>query len=220
MTASARGPFITIEGVDGAGKSSHIPAIVAQLQAAGFTVVASREPGGTELGEWLREKILRTPKALPTDVLLAFASRAEHLVQVIRPGLEAGSAVVSDRFTDSTFAFQGAGQGFPRPHLEALEEMVHGDLQPDLTLLFDLPIEQAGQRLNLTGKDPDRFESQAAAFHERVREAYHERVRSDRGRFVVIDSSPSFEEVARQVRDAVAAFVTRWTARPLKKNRP
>lgn len=213
MTPS-RPPFITIEGVDGAGKSSHVPGVVAQLQEAGFTVCATREPGGTPLGERLRVEILNgdNQMALSTEVLLAFASRAEHLHKVITPALARGEAVLSDRFTDSSYVFQGAGRGFPAENIRLLEQMVHPDLKPDLTLLFDLPIPEATVRLKKTEKTPDAFESQAAEFHERVRQAYQDRAQADPGRFVIIDSSQGLAAVAQAVRKAVAGFVARWNS--------
>jgi len=202
-----RGPFITIEGVDGAGKSSHIPAIVEQLENAGFNVVSSREPGGTNLGERLREDILNTPMDIGTEVLLAFASRNEHLTALVRPALDNGSAVVSDRFTDSTYAYQGAGRGFPKSVIKGLETLVHDDLQPDLTLLFDLPVEESLRRLSGTGKDPDKFEQQGKDFFNNVRNGYLERQREAPNRFAIIDSSQSLENVSKQVKDAVNKFI-------------
>ena len=217
-----RAPFITIEGVDGAGKSSHVPAVVAQLQQAGFTVCATREPGGTPLGERIRGEFLNgdNQMALSTEVLLAFASRAEHLHKVIRPALGRGEAVLSDRFTDSSYVFQGAGRGFPLEHIQVLEQMVHPDLKPDLTLLFDLPIQEATVRLKKTEKIPDAFESQAAEFHERVRAAYQERAQAAPDRFVTIDSSLGLEAVAQAVRDAVAGFVARWENGRIQEQAP
>lgn len=213
-----KGPFITIEGVDGAGKSSHIPTVVEQLRAAGFEVVSSREPGGTPLGEELREMILRKPMDLSTEVFLAFASRSEHLASVIRPGLEDGKAVVSDRFTDSTYAYQGGGRGFPRKAIMGLETMVHGDLQPDLTLLFDLPVEESLRRLGKTGKDPDKFEIQSADFFRNVRQAYLERQALAPDRVRVIDASQTIEQVAESVKKVVSEFIEQW--RPASQPSP
>ena len=216
MTAS-RAPFITIEGVDGAGKSSHLPTIVQTFRDAGFEVVETREPGGTPLGERLREEILTTPMALGTEVLLAFASRAEHLEQVIGPARALGSAVVCDRFTDSTYAYQGAGGGYPLDRLAVLEHaIVPIDQRPDLTLLFDLPVAESLRRLGGTGKVPDKFEGQGAEYFEKVRGGYMARVQADPDRFRVIDATPSIERVADQVRAAVAAYIDDYKA----KNQP
>ena len=219
MTAR-KSPWITVEGVDGAGKSSHIPAIVAMLEAAGFSVVSTREPGGTELGERLRTEILTTPMALGTEVLLAFASRAEHLSQVIRPALAINQAIVCDRFTDSTYAYQGQGQGFPAADIKLLEQMVHGDVQPDMTLLFDLPVEESLRRLGTTGKDPDKFESQDADYFDRVRSGYHQRVQAFPNRVRVIDSSKPWDEVKEQVRSVVSDFIAKWQQRSSLDNEP
>lgn len=208
MSRSA--PWITVEGVDGAGKSSHIDAIVAHLRDAGFTATATREPGGTPLGERLRTEILNTPMAVTTEILLAFASRAEHLDKVIRPALNAGSAVVCDRFTDSTYAYQGAGQGGSLSEIEQLERLVHPGEQPDLTLVFDLPVEESLRRLDLTGKTPDKFESQGAEYFSRVRAGYHARQAADPNRIVLIDSTPALDEVKEHVAVAVQEFLARW----------
>lgn len=207
-----RAPFITIEGVDGAGKSSHLPTILAVLQEHGFQVVQTREPGGTPIGEELREMILTSPARLETTVFLAFASRSEHLAAVINPALQAGQAVLCDRFTDSTYAYQGAGNGYPEKNIARLEAMVHPHLQPDLTLLFDLPVDESLRRLSLTSKVPDNFESQPRAYFQRVRDAYLHRAASN-DRFIVIDASPSLETVAQHVRTAVAGFLNEFTLR-------
>ena len=207
-------PWISVEGVDGAGKSSHIQPLVKLLEDFGFEVVSTREPGGTPLGERLREEILNTPMALQTEVLLAFASRAEHLAQVIRPALQDGHAIVCDRFTDSTYAYQGGGQGYPLDQIKQLEQSVHGDIQPDLTLVFDLPVEESFRRLQLTGKDPDKFESQSKEYFERVRQGYHARLAGEPQRVRLIDSSVSLEAVREQVLDVVGEFLKQWTATP------
>lgn len=215
-----RAPFVTVEGVDGAGKSSHIEAIVAALQGAGWTVVSTREPGGTPLGEDLRLLILNRPMSLDTEILLAFASRAQHLNDVIRPALEQGVAVVCDRFTDSTFAYQGGGRHGPLPVIQHLEQTIHADLQPDLTLLFDLPVEISLQRLAGTGKEPDKFESQSAQFFQDVRNAYHQRVHQAPDRFAVIDSSVPKVEVAQAVAQTMATFVQAHPAFELDAEAP
>lgn len=211
-------PWISVEGVDGAGKSSHIKHIVKMLQDAGFEVTSTREPGGTDLGERLREEILNTPMALQTEVLLAFASRAEHLNKVIRPALSRGHAVVCDRFTDSTYAYQGAGQGYPLEQIKQLEQMVHPDEQPDLTLIFDLPVSESMRRLEGTGKTPDKFESQNHDYFERVRSGYHARAKASPARIRLIDSSPSLADVQASVKQTVQEFLEQWERR--REQRP
>jgi len=207
-----KAPWITVEGVDGAGKSSHIEPIIALLKEAGFDVVSTREPGGTPLCEDLRQKILFTPMALDTEVLLAFASRAEHLNAVIRPALNKGSAVVCDRFTDSTYAYQGCGFGYPVENIEHLEKMVQRGDQPDLTLVFDLPPEESFRRLAKTQKNPDKFESQSLEFFADVRQGYLDRAAKDPSRVKVIDSRPSLDDVKKAVAQQVKDFLEQWVA--------
>lgn len=207
-------PWITIEGVDGAGKSSHVPNIIRQLEERGFKVVATREPGGTPLCERLREEILNTPMSLETEVLLAFASRAEHLDKVIRPALESNTAVVCDRFTDSTYAYQGAGAGYPEEHITRLADQVQKGMKPDLTLIFDVPPEVSRQRLSGTGKDPDKFESQGLEYFASVRNAYLTIARKEPDRVRVIDSTRPLNEVATQVEAVVAEFLEQWGPAP------
>jgi dTMP kinase len=189
--------FITIEGVDGAGKSTHVVKLVQQLKDLGYDVVHTREPGGTDLGENLRNIALHAPMSALTETMLMFASRNEHLEQVIRPALAAGKVVVCDRFTDSTWAYQGGGKGVPTSFLAAQEALVHGDLLPGLTLLFDLPVEVSLQRLVKTGKIPDKFEAEGMAFHQNVRDAYLKRAKDSR--FKIVDSSKSVEVISQQV---------------------
>lgn len=196
-----RGKFITLEGVDGAGKSSHVAWIADWLRGRGHRVLVTREPGGTPLGEQLRTLVLNEPMDLRTETLLVFAARQEHLVRRIRPALDAGEWVLSDRFTDATYAYQGGGRGLPRPALEDLEEWVHGDFQPDRTLYFDLPVEVAQARLAAMPTTPDRFEREDAGFFERVRAAYLERARRNPGRIRVIDASRNLDEVKKSVED-------------------
>ena len=201
MTASTpapRGRFITVEGIDGAGKSSHITALVARLQARGATVVATREPGGTPLAEALRELLLARPMDALSEALLVFAARRDHLVQVIEPALARGDTVVCDRFTDATFAYQGAGRGFDTAVLGQLETWVHGGLQPDLTLWFDLPADTAAAR-RAAVRSPDRFEQQDLAFFERVCHGYAQRCAAAPARFARIDARPSPELVWQQI---------------------
>ena len=157
--------FITFEGVDGAGKSSHIVSFAEALRGRGLDVVVTREPGGTPLGERLREILLNAPMLAETEALLMFAARLEHIEQVIKPALQRGTWVVSDRFSDASFAYQGGGRGVALAKLEQLERWVHQDLQPDLTLLFDIPVEVARQRL-LDNVRPDRKSTRLNSSHQ------------------------------------------------------
>ena len=204
--ATATGRFITLEGIDGAGKSTHLAWLLDYLRAQGRDVVATREPGGTPLGEKLREIVLHEAMHLETEALLMFAARREHIEVLIRPSLEAGKWVVSDRFTDATFAYQGGGRGLAREKIAALEAWVHPQLQPDLTLLFDLPPEIAVQRLAGTGAAPDRFEREKQQFFARVREAYLERARHDPVRMRIIDASQSLDKVRLRLERTIALF--------------
>ena len=200
------GRFVTLEGIDGAGKSTHIAWLAEQIAARGHTVVATREPGGTPLGEALRELVLREPMAHEGETLLMFAARREHLERVIRPALARGHWVLCDRFTDATYAYQGGGHGVPRERIRELEQWIHGDCQPELTLLFDVPTEVSRARLQnaeASGRLLDKFEREAGTFFERVRSAYLERVASDPRRFRVIDSTRPLAVV----RDELAAHL-------------
>jgi dTMP kinase len=206
-----RGQFITIEGVEGAGKSTVMNRIAAWLEQHGHRVVRTREPGGTELAEAIRDILLdRRNKDLAglTELLLMFAARAQHLEQLIRPALERGDTVLCDRFTDATWAYQGGGRGLPAAQIAALEELVHGDLQPDLTLLLDLPVRDGLARASARGAS-DRFESESVAFFERVRENYLERAAANPQRFVVIDAAPQ----PRKVRALIEAALQERLAR-------
>jgi dTMP kinase len=192
--STQRGLFITLEGVDGAGKSTHAGWIVDQLQQRGIDVVCTREPGGTVLGEQLRQLLLTQSMHLKTETLLMFAGRAEHVEAVIKPALARGQWVVCDRFTDASFAYQGGGRELGAARIQALEEWVHADLQPDRTLLFDVPLAVARERLNRS-RDQDRFEQEGAAFFERTRKAYHERAAKDPARLHIVDSTLPIETV-------------------------
>ena len=197
MTAHT-GRFITLEGIDGAGKSTHVPWIAGRLEATGHPIVTTREPGGTPLGEALRSLILREPMTHDSEALLMFATRREHLDRVIRPALSRGDWVLCDRFTDATYAYQGGGHGVDRTRIRELEQWIHGDCQPDLTLLFDVPAGVSRARLERAqaeGRSLDKFEREAGAFFERVRNAYLERARDDPRRFRVIDSTRPLEDV-------------------------
>ena len=202
-TNSKPGKFITFEGIDGAGKSSHIATVVDLLRRHGRNVVATREPGGTPLGEKLRELLLNEPMHLETEALLMFAARREHLAQVIEPALARGDWVVCDRFSDATYAYQGGGRGLDKIKFEQLEQWVHGHLQPDLTFLFDLPPAVAGQRIAAQGRLLDRFEQERADFHSRVRRAYLERAAQAPQRIAVINAEQRLEEIRMQVEEIV-----------------
>jgi dTMP kinase len=200
------GKFITFEGIDGAGKSSHIAWLLEHLRAAGHQVVATREPGGTPLGEKLRDLLLTEAMHLETETLLMFAARREHLDKLILPALAAGRWVVSDRFSDASYAYQGGGRGLSRDKLLALETWVHGGFQPDLTLVFDLDPAIAAQRLSGTGTAPDRFEREPAAFFSAVRGAYLERAAADPNRVKLIDAGRGLNEVRAQLERIVAGL--------------
>jgi len=196
-----RGKFITMEGGEGAGKSTMMDRVAAWLEDAGHQVVTSREPGGTALAEKLREVLLdRENSALSgqAELLLLFAARAQHLDELIHPALERGDWVLCDRFTDATWAYQGGGRNLPLRDIETLENLVHGDLQPDLTLLLDLPVEQGLKRAGERSQ-ADRFEQESKAFFERVRNAYLQRARLSPERFAVINASGSMDQVWAQI---------------------
>lgn len=197
--------FITLEGMDGAGKSTHIPSIIEMLKARGREVVSTREPGGTPLGERLRELLLHEAMHAETETLLMFAARREHIANVIAPALQRGAYVLSDRFTDATFAYQSGAKGVSANKVEILEQWVQEDLQPDITLLFDVPVEVSIARL-AGARSPDKFERESADFFTRIRNAYLERARKNPQRFRVIDGSKSLEEVSKAVKDIVATI--------------
>ena len=201
-----RGRFITFEGIDGAGKSTHIGFVTDYLQRAGRTVVSSREPGGTPLGEKLRDLVLHERMHLETEALLMFASRREHVAQVIEPAIARGDWVLSDRFTDASFAYQGGGRGLERARLDALEQWVHPHLQPDLTLLFDVPLDVARARLAAT-RTLDKFEQEQSDFFGRVRAEYLRRAAGSNGRIVVIDSTVSVDDVRASLKAALEAWL-------------
>jgi dTMP kinase len=188
--------FITFEGVDGAGKSTHLAWFADALRQHGVDVIVTREPGGTPLGEQLREIVLNQPMSIGTEAMLMFASRLEHVEQVIKPALMAGKWVISDRFSDASFAYQGAGRGMDWEKLRQLESWV--PLQPDLTLFFDVPVEVARQRL-ANNETLDRFEQEQGEFFERVRNGYHRRVSENPQRFAVIEAAQSIIQVQKQL---------------------
>ncbi len=203
---SKRGKFITFEGIDGAGKSTHIGGVVTLLRNRGLNVVSTREPGGTPLGEKLRELLLHEPMHLETEAMLMFAARREHLAQVIEPALARGDWVICDRFSDATFAYQGGGRGLAKNKLDDLERWVHGHLQPDLTFLFDLSPALAGERIAAQGRQLDRFEQEHADFHGRVRQAYLERAAIAPQRIQVIKAEQDLGIVKKKVEDIVVSY--------------
>lgn len=204
-TPAPRGRFITFEGIDGAGKSTHIEHVAELIRARGVELVSSREPGGTPLGEKLREMVLHEAMHLETEALLVFASRREHIAQVIEPALARGAWVISDRFTDASFAYQGGGRGLDLLKLDTLANWVHPELWPDLTILFDVPLEVARARLDAT-RVLDRFEQEKAGFFLAARNEYLRRAANEPQRFRVIDSTQSIEAIRVQLADIVGAL--------------
>lgn len=198
--------LITFEGIDGAGKSTHIPFVVSLLEAAGQVVVSTREPGGTELGEQLRDLLLRQSMHVETETLLMFAARREHIAQVIAPALARGDWVVSDRFTDASFAYQGGGRQLAATKLEILEKWVHPDLQPGLTLLFDVPLEVARARLQAT-RQLDKFEQEQTEFFANTRKEYLRRAAEFPDRFKVINSTQPIEAIREELKEIVMAMI-------------
>jgi dTMP kinase len=204
-----RGRFITVEGIEGAGKSTQMDAIGRFLDAKGVPVVMTREPGGTPLGEAVRTLLLNPDdRGMSSDaeLLLVFAARAEHLHTVIRPALESGDWVLSDRFTDATFAYQGGGRGIAQGRIAALEEWLQGDLRPDLTLLLDVAVETGMARIAARGQ-ADRFERESGAFFQRIRDNYLQRAAAEPHRFRRIDAGASVQQVSRGVLDAVGELL-------------
>jgi dTMP kinase len=202
-----RGRFITFEGIDGAGKSTHVAWLCEFLEQQGRRVVGTREPGGTPLGEALRQLLLHEAMTHESEALLMFAARREHVVQVIAPALARGDWVLCDRFTDATYAYQCGGHGVAPEHIAALERLVHPGLVPDLTLLFDVPTAVSRQRLDRAlgqGRDLDKFEREESGFFERVRATYLSRAAAAPERFRVIDSSLPLPAVQAQLRGCVA----------------
>ena len=205
----ARGKFITFEGIDGAGKTTHLgwfrDRLEQKLAPTGRSVVMTREPGGTKLGESLRDILLHQSMDLETEALLMFAARREHLAQVIEPALARGDWVLSDRFTDATFAYQGGGRGLPRDKLETLERWVQGGFQPDMTVLFDVPPETASERRS-AARAPDRFESESDAFFTRTRTEYLRRAEEAPYRFDIIDSTRSIAEIQKRLEELIVSL--------------
>ncbi len=189
------GRFITLEGIDGAGKSSHLDFIAERIETRGIEVVSTREPGGTAFGERIRTIVLNEKMHGDTETLLMFASRTEQLAEVIMPALARGAWVLCDRFTDSTFAYQCGGRGLSESRIATMEEWVHGNLQPDLTLLFDAPLEVARERLNVAKTSPDKFEREQSDFFSRVRAAYLQRAAQFPHRIKVINSARGLVDI-------------------------
>ena len=197
-----RGRFITLEGIDGAGKSTHARFLAETLVARGKRVVATREPGGTSAGEAIREWLLHRALSHDAEALLMFAARREHVAQVIEPALARGDIVLCDRFTDATYAYQGAGHGVPLAMIDALAAWVHGHCNPELTLLFDVPSEVSRERLarmHAKGKAPDKFERETSSFFGRVRDGYLARAAAEPARFRIIDSTRPVAEVRAEL---------------------
>jgi len=199
------GLFITFEGIDGAGKSTHISFVADALRQRGMNVVTTREPGGTALGETLRGLLLNEKMHLETEALLMFAARREHIAQVIQPALDAGTWVISDRFTDASFAYQGGGRKLELSKLNALEQWVHPHLQPDLTLLFDVPIDVARTRLDAT-RTLDKFEQEQSDFFTNTRNEYLRRAAEFPQRFRVIDSTRSIAAIQQEISEIIDAL--------------
>ncbi len=209
MNRIGRGRLITLEGVEGAGKSTNLAYLERLLSAAGRPPLLTREPGGTELGEAVRGLLLGHRHAgmgSDSELLLMFAARAENLAQRVRPALASGQWVLCDRFTDASYAYQGGGRGIDPARIRVLEQWVHGDLQPDLTLLLDLPVDQGLERAGRRSQ-PDRFEAEARGFFERVRRAYLERARAEPERIRVIDAGCGLDAVQSQLRRELGAFL-------------
>lgn len=206
MSRLKRGLFLTFEGVDGAGKSTHVGWTVEQLKARGVNVISTREPGGTAVGEKLRELLLHESMGLECETLLMFAARVQHLREIIEPALEAGTWVVCDRFTDATFAYQGGGREMGLPRIAELEQWVHPHLQPDRTWLFDVPLEIARDRLDRT-REKDRFEREADAFFLRTRAVYLARASQQAQRFSVVDATASIQEIRQSLTQQLDTLV-------------
>jgi dTMP kinase len=208
------GKFITLEGIDGAGKSSHLTFIATAIENMGHAVHTTREPGGTPLGEKIRALLLNEKMHGDTEALLMFASRREQLLETIEPMLKKGTWVVCDRYTDSTYAYQCGGRGLPEGRVAALEQWVHGHLQPDLTLLFDAPLEVARERLEKSTTHPDKFEREQGGFFAKVRDAYLRRAARFPARIKVINSARSLADIQAEIAAHLATLAAIVTSRP------
>ena len=200
-----RGKFITLEGMDGAGKSTHIPDIIKLLELKGVEVISTREPGGTLLGEQLRTLLLNEAMHPETETLLMFAARREHISQIIEPALARGAWVLSDRFTDATYAYQSGGRDVLANKVIELEAWVQGDLQPDLTLLFDVPVEVSVARL-ACARAPDKFERETKEFFTKIRNAYLDRANKNPNRFCMINSNQALDDVKVEVKNVISTL--------------
>ena len=210
MNKVQQGKFITVEGQDGAGKTTNIKCIRDLLTQKNIDVLLTREPGGTKLGEKLRHLMLNSHDIEidnVTELLLMFAARAQHLTETIKPALSAGTWVVCDRFTDATFAYQSGGRGLPTHYVETLQRLVQGDLQPDLTLLLDVDLAVGQARSHQREVERDRFESEQTAFKQRVRDAYLDLARQHPDRIFVIDASVDLSQVHNQIRQVFNRFL-------------
>ncbi len=204
-----RGKFLTIEGTEGVGKSTNLAFVADWLRGRGIEVIVTREPGGTPLAEEIRSLLLskrEEPFDETAELLLVFAARAQHLAQVIKPALARGVWVLSDRFTDATFAYQGGGRGLSKATIEQLEQLVQGDLRPDLTLILDIDVELGLNRARQRG-ELDRFESEAVVFFERVRAAYRQRAESAPNRYAVVDAGKTLDEVQTEIDQVLTRLI-------------
>jgi dTMP kinase len=204
--SAQRGRFITLEGIDGAGKSTHLPWLKERLERGGRSVWATREPGGTPLGERLRELLLHEPMSHLGEALLVFAARREHCEREIWPRLERGTWIVCDRFTDATYAYQGGGHALAHDTIAALERLALGDFRPDLTLIFDVPVAVARERL-AKGRALDKFEREQSEFFTRVRNVYLERARAEPARMRIVDTTRTRAEVRAEMETIVAPWL-------------
>ena len=204
-----RGKFLTIEGTEGVGKSTNLAFVADWLRGRGIEVIVTREPGGTPLADEIRSLLLskrEEPFDETAELLLVFAARAQHLAQVIKPALARGAWVLSDRFTDATFAYQGGGRGLSKTTIEQLEQLVQGDLRPDLTLILDIDVELGLNRARQRG-ELDRFESEAVVFFERVRAAYRQRAESAPNRYAVVDAGKTLNEVQIEIDQVLTRLI-------------
>ena len=201
-----KGKFITFEGVDGAGKSTHIDKVISFLESQNISVKRTREPGGTKLGEKLRELLLHDEMDPETETLLMFAARRQHIAEIIKPNLDEGIFVVSDRFTDATYAYQYGGKQVAYSKIQTLEAWVHPDLKADLTLLFDLPVEISIGRLK-KNRTPDKFEKESEAFFNRLRNVYLDLARQHPNRYKIINANQSIETVSHDVIEAIKTIL-------------
>lgn len=206
MSKQHNGLFITFEGIDGAGKSTHIQWLTDYLKSKNIDVISTREPGGTDLGEQIRNMLLNQDMHVKTEALLMFASRNEHIQKIIKPNLKNNKWVISDRFTDASYAYQGGGRGLNQDEIKVLENWTHLGLQPDCTLLFDLPLEIAQQRINSERK-LDRFEQEKQDFFLRTKNTYLKRAQQYSDRFLVLDSSQEITTIRKQIKEKIDSLI-------------